>query len=195
MAMAPIKAEEAPRRALYRLMKVLRLKLGDELTPLNDTNNIVPVPDADSYFIGSTEDDILQVLNAKGAGCFIYSLGPSIVEAPRTGDGVTRAKLHRSTIRVTFVFRQPSGYEDYAIDGYSVMPYEILYHLADRIRVAALLTIYKYAVDSDNIHEVDITSQDTGVVVTNNTELTGRAILDVVLLQDVEVPMPTYSVA
>lgn len=192
--MSVIKAEEAPTRALYRLIKVLRAKLEDELAPLNDTNNTVPIPDDDGYFIGGSEEELTSILNSKGVGCFLYPLAPPTMEAKRTGDGTNRAMLHRSTVRVTFLFKNPGGYEDYKVEGYSVMPHELIYHLADRLRGACLLTIYKYAIDSDNIHEVEIIAQAADLVTVNNDTLTGRATLDIILLQDVQVPMPTYDV-
>lgn len=188
-----IKAEEATRRAQYRLMKVFKSKLQDEADPLNDTNNTLPLPLDTGYYVAGSDEDMTKLLNADVNCCFIVPTGPSVVTAPRSGDGNVRGKLYTTVFRVTFLFKKYGAYETYTVEGKPATYSELMYHTADRIRGAALLAVHKYAVDTDNINAVDILTQYADIVVVENNKLVGRAILEVSVLQNIEIPMPTYD--
>ena len=188
-----IKAEEAVIRAQYRLIKVFRSKLEDECDPLNDLNNPLFLPANESYFVAGDDEVMMTILNAQNSGCFIAPVAPSTISAVRTGDGNVRGKIHTTIFRVTFLFKKPGAYENFAVDGVNVMETELMYHMADRIRGGAFLAVYKYAVDTDNIHDVEVINVFADVVTTTNNELMGRATLEISVIQNVEVPMPTYD--
>lgn len=193
--MAEINASVATRSAMYRLVKVLKAELATEVALLNDTLNAAPLPQELDYYVAGTEAELANILTANNAACFIYPLTPSTIEARRTGDGDQRGKLYRTTFRVMFVFRNPAAYETYVVEGRNVTLTELIYHLSDRISGGALNVIYKHAVNLNDIHEVEVLNQYADVVTLNNNELTGRAILEVEVLQSVLVPMPSYTIA
>jgi len=145
------------------------------------------------YFVAGQDSEMNRLLSSKDNLCFVVPTAPSVVTSPRTGNGTIRGKLHTAVFRVAFLFKRPAGYESYSRDGYEVTEQELVYHMADRIRGAALLAAYKYAVDEDNIHEVDVLTAYADIVVVENNKLMGRAILEISVLQNVEIPMPTYS--
>lgn len=189
-----IRAEKATIYAQYRLIDVYQQELVNELLPLNDLNNPIPIPDNDSYFVAGASDAMLQILNAKDAACFIYPLAPSTITNRRTGDGLVRGMLNTTTFQVTFLFKKLAGFETIVYEGKPLSEMELVYHQADRIRGAALVVAYKHAVDSDNIHEVTVRSQYADIVTTNNNQLMGRAILEIEVVQNVEVDMPRYNI-
>jgi hypothetical protein len=192
--METIDASLAQRKALYRLVKVLKQELAAEVAILNDTENVANIPADDSYYVAGMEQDIERVLTAKTSACFIYPIGPSVVESARSGDGTQRAKLHITEYRIVFMFKKPAGFSDYIVEGRKVTLTELVFHLSDRIMGGALKVVYKHAQNSEDIHEVEVTNQYADVITTNNNELTGRAILEVQVLQDVFVPMSRYSI-
>lgn len=193
--MAEINASTATRQALYRLVKVLKAQVATEVALLNDTGNMIPLPLDVDYYVAGSEEEFSRILTANNAACFIYPLSPSVVEAPRTGDGTQRAKLHRTTFRVLYVFKFPAAYTNYQVEGRNVTHTELVFHLSDRIMGGALNVIYKHAVNLTDIHEVEILNQYADVVTLNNNDLTGRAVLEIDVLQDVVVPMPLYTIA
>ena len=182
--MSVINGNKATRLALYRLVKVLKAGMATEIATLNDTGNAIILPTADTYFVAGSDQEMNQILTAHTAACFVHPPGPSIVTAPRTGDGTVRAKLHTTIIRVVYLFKKPAGYTAYSLEGKPLTGAEIVFHMADRIMGAAHDVIYKHAVNLTDIHEVNIIAQYADIVTVNNNDLTGRAILEVEVLQD-----------
>jgi hypothetical protein len=193
--MSLIDASVASRLARYRLIEVLKAEMPAEIALLNDTNNTITLPDDQSYFVTATELEMNAILNSQNAGCFVFQLGPSTFTAARTGDGNKRARLEQTVFRVVYLFRSPAGWETYTADGdRPVNKTELVWHLADRIMGAALEVIYKHAVNTTDVHSVEVVSQTSDVVTVNNNDLMGRAVLEIQVLQDVLVPMPAYTI-
>lgn len=191
--MAVIDAAEANRLALYRLASVLGAGLADEVALLNDTGNTCPVPGAAQWYIAPSETILTEVLNAQDVAGFIYPLGPSVRQDARTGAANgDRAMLYLTTYRVIVLFKTPAGWTAYSVAGREVLESELVFHLADRVRGAMLRVVYRDAQADDTIHQVEVTAQFADLVTLNNNQLTGRAVLDIEVLQDVAVPMAQY---
>ena len=190
--MAEIEAAVAGRRALERLVEVLRATLGDELAPLNDTGNSIPAPGA--YHMLGLETDIARVLTAARSACFVYPYQETVISAKRTGDGTKRGLIYTTTYRVVILSRAPAGIDPpMTFDGQTLTRTEACWQFADRLRGAALQAVYKHAPNADGIHAVEILANTADVVLLNNAELTSRAVLDVEVTQNVLVPQALWS--
>jgi hypothetical protein len=189
---AEIPRQHAGRRALERLIKVLRAELEDELALLNDTGNDIPLPGA--YHMLGLETDIAQILTASRSACFVYPAEPTLTEAKRTGDGTQRGQIDKTLIRVVILFRAPAGIDPaMTFDGQQLTRTEAIWQFADRLRGAALLVLYRHAPNADDIHAVEVLANNADVILLNNNDLTGRAILDVEVTQNVLVPQALWS--
>lgn len=189
-----IRAEKATLQAQYRLINIFIAELENELLPLNDLNNLIPIPESHSYFVAGSDAAMVQILNTENQAAFISPLAPSTITNRRTGDGLIRGIIMTTVFRVTFLFNKLAGWEQVIYNGKELSEMEFVYHQADRLRGAALVTVYKHAVNVDDIHEVEVTAQYADVVTTENNSLMGRAILDITVVQNVEVDMPRYQI-
>lgn len=189
-----IRAEKATIVAQYRLIKVLQDSLQGHVDNLNDLNNPIPTPDKDAYYVYSTQDVVNIILSSKNSGCFIYPLEPSTVTNQRTGDGLVRGEIHETMFQVAFFFKKLAGWNPVEYEGRDLMEVELVYHQANRLAGAALVTLHQEAVDEDSIHEVSVTSLFADTVAFDNDELVGRAVLNVRVIQNVEVDMPRYRI-
>lgn len=188
--MAVIDAAEATRAALYRVIATLGTYLAAEVATLNDTNNVVPTPAAEDWYIGTTEQIMLDVLSGKDVAGFVFVSDPVTESAQRTGAaGGVRGKLYTTPLRVVVLFKAPAGYVDYTAQTRPVIHSELVYHLADRLRGGVLNALYRRAQDAEAVHQIEVVAQYADVLTVNN-QLTGRAVLDLEILQDVQVPMP-----
>lgn len=191
--MSLIPKSVANRRALERIVSILRAKLAEEVAVLNDTGNVIPVPIASAFHMLGNEEDISKILAGSGSACFVY---PTLTRSqdPRTGDGTQRGRLDISQYRIVILFKSPAGYEDIVFENHSLSPTEVVWRMADVIRGGVIESLYKYAVNTNHIHEVNITSDLADIIVFNTSETTGRAVIEVEVWQDVSVPMNTFSI-
>lgn len=190
--MALILAEEAPRRALRRLIASLRYGLPLEAPALNDLPFPLPLPPPTCYFQLGTSEDMARILAGPGAGVFVFPNSPNQLLEPRTGSAQQHGRLDRSEFKIVCLFRALAGHEVVEQDGYELSSTEVVYQTADRIRGALVLALSKYAIDQDNIHDLTILTHYADYQPTNNGALTGRAVLEVRITQDVLLPQPTY---
>lgn len=184
----------ANRRALERLVSILRAQLATEAVALNDTGNPIPVPIASAYHMLGAEDDIAAILAGSGSACFIYPSAPTQSQDPRTGDGTLRGRLDISQYRIVILFKSPAAYEPIAFEGHQLTKTEVVWRIADVLRGAVINTLHKHAVNADRIHEINVISDLADIIVLNNAAQTGRAVIEVEVWQDVSVPMPTFSI-
>lgn len=184
----------ANRRALERLISVLRAQLGAEVASLNDTANPIPVPIASAYHQLGAEEDISRILAGAGSACFVYPSAPTQSQAPRTGDGVERGRLDISQYRLVILFKAPAGFTSITFEGHPLTKTEVVWRIADVLRGGAINALHKYAVGANHIHELNVISDLADIIVLNNAEQTGRAVIEVEVWQDVSVPMPTHSI-
>lgn len=191
--MSLIPKSQANRRALERIVSVLRQKLGEEVDTLNDTNNVIPVPINAAYHMLGTEEDIQRILSGSGSACFVYPAAPTQSQDPRTGDGVQRGRLDISQYRIVILFKAPAGYNEIRFEDYPLTQTETVWRMADILRGGVIETLHKYLVNADHVHEVNVTSDLADIIVLNNSEQTGRAVIEVEVWQDVAVPMNTFS--
>lgn len=191
--MALIPKGIANRRALERLVSVLRTQLAGEVAALNDTGNVVPTPIAGAFHMLGAEEDIERILSGSGSACFIYPAAPTQSQDPRTGDGVQRARLDISQYRIVILFKAPGGYEALSFEGHPLTKTEVVWRLADVLRGAVVNALHKHAVNADHLHEINVTSDLADLIVINNAGLTGRAVVEVEVWQDVSIPMSTFT--
>lgn len=193
--MSEVNIQTSTRQGIYRLIKVLKAELANELSLLNDTLNDINIPDEKLYFVSGTEAEMNSILSASQCACFIYQVGPSTFTASRTGDGNKRARLQTTIYRIVYLFDKNGAWNTYSADGdRGVNLTELTYHQADRIAGAATMVLYKHAVNETDIHEINVVSLDASVVAPNNDSLMGRAVIEVEVMQDVLVPMPAYTI-
>lgn len=189
-----IPAAEAQRRLSERLIKVLRAKLADEANALNAgegaTGNPLPIPHHSAYFRLGNDADIERVLSATGSCVMITPTGEVDQTEARTGDASVYSRLDRSRWRVLLLIRAPVGFTNIVVDGVALLPAEVLYKLADRMRGALMLTLAKYAIDQDAIHDLKVVNHYADYSVLRNATLTGRAVLEIEVTQDVLMPQP-----
>lgn len=191
--MGLILAEEAPRRALRRLIAALRYGLPLEAPALNDLPFDLPVPPPPCYFQLGSAEDVSRILSGAGSGVFVYPNTPSQLLEPRTGSTTQHGRLDRSEFKIVCLFRALAGHEAVEQDGYVLSSTEVTYQIADRLRGALVLALSKYAIDQDNIHDLTILTHYADYQPANNGSLTGRAVLEVRVTQDVLLPQPTYT--
>lgn len=191
--MTLIPKAQANRRALERIVSVLRAQLAAEVTALNDTGNVVPVPIASAYHMLGAEEDIARILAGAGAACFVYPSAPTQSQDARTGDGAQRGRLDISQYRVVVLFKAPAGFAPITHETYPLTKTEVTWRLADALRGGVINTLHKHAVNADRIHELNVISDLADIIVLNNAGQTGRAVVEVEVWQDVSVPMPTFT--
>lgn len=184
----------ANRRAMERIVSILRLKLQEEVDLLNDTGNVIPVPPPEAFHMLGNEEDIERILAGTGVACFIYPASPTQSQDPRTGDGINRGRLDVSSYRIVILFKALAGYEQIEFESYPLSQTETTGRFADILRGATIDCLHRYAVNQDHIHEINVTSDLSDFIVLNNSELTGRAIIEVEIWQDVFVPMSSFSI-
>ena len=188
-----IPAEQAPRRALRRLIAALRYGLPLEAEAINDLPFPLPVPPPTCYFQLGSQEDINRILAGPGSGVFVYPNTPSQLMEPRTGTSTEHARLDQSEFKIVLLFRMLAGHEAVTQDGYELSSTEVLHQTADRLRGAIMMALTKYAIDTDNIHDLVVLTHYADYQPINNGALTGRAVLEVKVTQDVLVPQPTYT--
>lgn len=193
--MSLIPKSVANRRALERIVSILRAKLGDEVDVLNDTGNVIPTPIPSAYHMLGSEDDISRILAGSGSACFVYPSAPTQSQDPRTGDGTVRGRLDVSQYRIVILFKSPAGYEEIRFEDQPLSQTETVWRMADVIRGGVIECLHKYAVNSTHIHEVNILSDLADIVVFNSSETTGRAVIEVEVWQDVSVPMSNFTIS
>lgn len=191
--MSLIACEDANRLVMRRLVKVLREQLATEAEALNDLGLPLPIPPAAAYYRLGTEDDMTRVLEAHGAACFIVPTSPNVEQDKRTGSATVHGRLDKTTWRVIFLFKRYAGHEPLTIDGYEISQTEAVWELADRLRGAAQLTLFKHAPNADAIHWINVDTTLADYLPLQNGALTGRAVLEVTVTQDVLVPQPAYT--
>lgn len=192
--MAYIPCELAADRAVERLLKVLRAKLADEAAALPSlAGNPLPVPPPPAYLRLGTESEIAAVLNAHNAALFVVPSGATEQMEPRSGNPDNHARLDRSSWRVILLFKVTNAHEPLVVDGHELLASEVTYKRAQWIKSAMMMTLLKYATDSDNIHNIEVITHFADYSVINNTTLTGRAVLELEVWQDVLVPQPIYN--
>jgi len=185
----------ANRRAMERLISVLRLELGNEVAILNDTGNQIHVPNPQAFHMLATEEDISKILQGWGSGCFVYPSGPTVSQDMRTGNGNVRGSLDVSSYRIVILFKSPAGYSDVVFEGINLARTEVISRMADILRGGVIEVLYKHSVNQTHIHEIKVTSDLSDIVILNNSDLTGRAVIEVEILQDVSLPMSSFSIA
>jgi len=188
-----ILAQEAPRRALRRLIAALRYGLPLEAVAINDLPFDLPVPPPEGYVQLGTQEDVQRILMGAGCGVFVYPNSPSQLMSPRTGTSSEHARLDQSEFKVVLLFRRLAGHEPVTQDGYELSPTEVIYQTADRLRGALMMALAKYAIDEDNIHDLVVLTHYADYQPINNGDLSGRAVLEIKVTQDVLVPQPTYT--
>lgn len=191
--MSLILCEEANQRTMRRLVKVLREMLPAEAEEVNDLPIPLPIPPAPCYFRMGTEEDMTRVLNGAGAGCFIVPSNPNVEQQGRTGSTTVHGRLDATEWRIIFLFKAPAGHVPFEVDGYEITQTEAVWELADRIRAAAQLVLFKHAPNQTDIHSLDVITTIADYIPLANAGLTGRAVLEVRVLQDVVVPQPRYT--
>lgn len=193
--MAYIPCEMASDRAVERIIKVLRAKLADEAATLPALGgNKLPIPPDVAYLRLATEGDIATVLNAHNAALFVVPSGAVEQMEPRSGNPDKFARLDRSAWRVILLFKVTNAHESLDVEGYKLLATEVTYKRAQWIKSAMMMTLLKYAINEDDIHHIEIITHFADYSVINNTNLTGRAVLELEVWQDVEVPQPIYGV-
>lgn len=195
--MAYIPAAESQRRLVERLIKVLRAKLATEAAALNAgegaTGNPIPVPPHPAYFRLGTEADIESILPTSTACVMIVPTGAADVTEDRTGTPTEHARLDTSTWRVVLLFRVTSAWEPIVTDGVKLLQSEVVWRMADRMRAALMLTLTKYAANGDDIHDLRVVNHYADYTALKNGQLTGRAVLEVEIKQDVLLPQPVWG--
>lgn len=192
--MSLINCEDAARLAMRRLVKVLREQLATEAAAINDLGLPIPVPPAAAYYRLGTEDDMVKVLEAHGAACFIVPTSPNVEQDARTGSATVHGRLDKTQWRIIFLFKRYAGHDPVVIDGYEISQTEAVWELADRLRGAAQLTLFKHAPNTDAIHAINVDTTLADYLPLVNGALTGRAVLEVTVTQDVLVPQPARTI-
>lgn len=195
--MAYIPAAESQRRATERVLKVLRAKLAEEANALNvgegATGNTLPIPPDPAYFRLGTEADIEAILNSHNAGVMIVPSGAADITEDRTGTPEVYGRLDTSTWRVILLFRKPAGWAPIITAGHKLLDSEVVWRLADRMRGAMMLTLAKYARNENDIHDLRVVNHYADYTALKNGALTGRAVLEIEIKQDVLLPQTIWG--
>lgn len=191
--MTVIDKSDATRRAMRRIVHVLRLQLPQSVTSANDLNNELPVPPSDAYHTLGVESDVENILKSKRSACFVYPT-QTVSRDRRTGDGVERGRIDVTVFNIAILFRKPAGFNPIVIGGTALTATEVMWEYADRLRAGMIECLYKYAPNSVDIHALEVLSDLADVLTITAGELTGRANLQVEVTQNVKVPMATWTI-
>lgn len=194
--MNEIPIEHSQERALARLVKVLRAKFDTEAQALN-IGRTVPLPivglPAGAVWGLGTQDDIAETLRLHGIGVFVMPDGAAELRDPRTGSTQVYGRLDRSTWRVLCLFERVGAYQAQVVSGQELRPSEMVAHLAMLYKAALVLTLAKYVVDSDAVHELKVLNSYADYTPNENAELVGRATLTIEITQNVLLPQPQWG--
>ena len=194
--MNEILIQDAQAGAVARLVKVLRARFNAEAAALNASRTpplpIKEVPPDAVWRLG-VESDIDQSLKLHGISIFVMPTGAAELSDARTGSSVVFGKLDRSTWRVLLMFSAPGAFVPPVYDGVPLRPSEMAYEVALLYKAALILTLSKYATDSDAVHELKILDSYADYVPLANAALTGRAALTIEVTQNVLLPQPIWD--
>jgi hypothetical protein len=194
--MNEIPIEYSQERALARLTHVMRSKLDAEVRALNLLRP-VPLPVVEvlpgAVWGLGTQDDIAETMRVFGLGLFIMPDGAAELRDPRTGSPQVYGQLNRSTWRVLCLFQRVGAYQAQVVAGQELRPSEMVAHLAMLYKGAMVLTLAKYAVDEDAIHELKVLNSYADYTPNENAELVGRATLTIEITQNVLLPQPQWG--
>lgn len=158
--MAHIDISTARRLAIDRVITVLRGQYATELAAIKDTGLLLPAPADTDYYTTSPDDpETDNLLHNSDVAVIVWQAGARQLGDIFTGGATTRAQTGLIELDILVLFR--SGFhEPLTTNGHALSEYEYMQLRAERYAGALITTLYKYAVEADSVHDIELVSDE-----------------------------------
>jgi hypothetical protein len=187
--MIPI--ETARQRAIDRITAALQERLGQSLTLVTDPVALpLPIPGNDAYYcLGADWDD--AITNRQQA-VYVYDSSPREVIERYSGGATTRGMLTRFNVNVVMMFKI-AMHEPIVRNGKVMTKEDVLRLRAERYTGAIIHCLYRFARNSDAIHDIDLIDDQATIQQPADKHIIGLAVTRFSVSQKVTVPQADFG--
>lgn len=191
--MAQIKTALARKKAVDRVIKILRAKFEEELTAIaaeaeGGDQLYLPVPRDEGYF-RAPPDDIDTMLPANhDVAIYVYASTPRQLIS-RGSAGVTRKNEQRQMqVEVVCVCKKAPS-EDVTIDGHALTATERLWVRSDLYSGAIVETVEAWSCDGESIHFISMVDDQAALFFSGKRKVIGIGSATFEITQSTSAPL------